>query len=196
MIIFKISLSNSQIRPFIASKLQPRIAPFSYRDWIEEHRETRETMSGAGKKIVDGTFKVSKNIDWEGMAKLLVSDEARKEFFTLRRAFDEVNTQLQTKFSQVFFSLFITRFYSFISPIWTVFTWFPCEFLLLLGLCSNFYICCWLIVISWNGGCWELYWMVWFEPHLCRFLWSDYGKIVFVNRVFIDWFWFSEMGFL
>lgn len=71
-------------------------------------------MSGAGKKIVDGTFKVSKNIDWEGMAKLLVSDEARKEFFTLRRAFDEVNTQLQTKFSQVFFSLFITRFYSFI----------------------------------------------------------------------------------
>ncbi|KAL0390499.1 UNVERIFIED_CONTAM: ATP synthase subunit d, mitochondrial [Sesamum calycinum] len=34
------------------------------------------------------------------MAKLLVSDEARKEFATLRRAFDEVNTQLQTKFSQ------------------------------------------------------------------------------------------------
>ncbi|CAA7020325.1 unnamed protein product [Microthlaspi erraticum] len=34
------------------------------------------------------------------MAKVLVSDEARKEFSTLRRAFDEVNTQLQTKFSQ------------------------------------------------------------------------------------------------
>nr|CAH59402.1 mitochondrial F0 ATP synthase delta chain [Plantago major] len=34
------------------------------------------------------------------MAKVLVSDEARKEFFALRRAFDDVNTQLQTKFSQ------------------------------------------------------------------------------------------------
>lgn len=58
-------------------------------------------MSGAGKKIVDVAFKAGKTIDWEGMAKLLVSDEARKEFATLRRAFDEVNTQLQTKFSQV-----------------------------------------------------------------------------------------------
>ncbi|KAL2541153.1 ATP synthase subunit d [Abeliophyllum distichum] len=57
-------------------------------------------MSGAGKKIVDVAFKAGKTIDWEGMAKLLVSDEARKEFATLRRAFDEVNTQLQTKFSQ------------------------------------------------------------------------------------------------
>ncbi|XP_024035695.1 ATP synthase subunit d, mitochondrial [Citrus clementina] len=33
------------------------------------------------------------------MAKMLVSDEARKEFPTLRRAFDEVNSTLQTKFS-------------------------------------------------------------------------------------------------
>lgn len=57
-------------------------------------------MSGAGKKVVDVAFKASKNIDWEGMAKLLVSDEARKEFATLRRAFDEVNTTLSTKFSQ------------------------------------------------------------------------------------------------
>ena len=60
-------------------------------------------MSGAGKKVVDVAFKASKNIDWEGMAKLLVSDEARKEFATLRRAFDEVNTTLSTKFSQVQF---------------------------------------------------------------------------------------------
>ncbi|KAL2530001.1 ATP synthase subunit d [Forsythia ovata] len=60
----------------------------------------RENMSGAGKKIADVAFKAGKTIDWEGMAKLLVSDEARKEFATLRRAFDEVNTQLQTKFSQ------------------------------------------------------------------------------------------------
>ncbi|KAJ9188897.1 hypothetical protein P3X46_000252 [Hevea brasiliensis] len=57
-------------------------------------------MSGAGKKITDVAFKASKNIDWDGMARLLVTDEARKEFATLRRAFDEVNSQLQTKFSQ------------------------------------------------------------------------------------------------
>ncbi|XP_073156155.1 ATP synthase subunit d, mitochondrial [Henckelia pumila] len=57
-------------------------------------------MSGAGKKVVDVAFKAGKNIDWEGMAKLMGSDEARKEFSTLRRAFDEVNGQLQTKFSQ------------------------------------------------------------------------------------------------
>jgi len=57
-------------------------------------------MSGTGKKIADLTFKASKSIDWDGMAKLLVSGEARKEFATLRRAFDEVNTTLQTKFSQ------------------------------------------------------------------------------------------------
>ncbi|XP_047312327.1 ATP synthase subunit d, mitochondrial-like [Impatiens glandulifera] len=53
-----------------------------------------------GKKIADVTFKVGKTIDWEGMAKLIVSDEAGKEFANLRRAFDEVNTSLQTKFSQ------------------------------------------------------------------------------------------------
>ncbi|KAL1183476.1 hypothetical protein V6Z11_A02G185000 [Gossypium hirsutum] len=46
-------------------------------------------MSRPGKKVVDVAFKASKNIDWEGMAKLLVSDEARKEFATLRRTFDE-----------------------------------------------------------------------------------------------------------
>lgn len=61
-------------------------------------------MNGtAGKKVVDVAFKAGKSIDWDGMAKLLVSDEARKEFATLRRAFDEVNTSLQTKFSQVLF---------------------------------------------------------------------------------------------
>ena len=58
-------------------------------------------MSGAGKKAVDVAFKAGKCIDWDGMAKLMVSEEARKEFSTLRRAFDEVNTALQTKFSQV-----------------------------------------------------------------------------------------------
>ncbi|PPD78840.1 hypothetical protein GOBAR_DD24248 [Gossypium barbadense] len=63
-------------------------------------RESARKMSGPGKKVVDVAFKASKNIDWEGMAKLLVSDEARKEFATLRRTFDEVNSTLQTKFSQ------------------------------------------------------------------------------------------------
>lgn len=57
-------------------------------------------MSGAGKKVSDVAFKASRSIDWDGMAKMLVSDEARKEFSTLRRAFDEVNSTLQTKFSQ------------------------------------------------------------------------------------------------
>ncbi|MBA0868105.1 hypothetical protein Goshw_008911, partial [Gossypium schwendimanii] len=53
-------------------------------------------MSGSGKKVIDVTFKASNNIDWKGMAKLLVSNEARKEFATLRRTFDEVNSTLQT----------------------------------------------------------------------------------------------------
>lgn len=63
-------------------------------------------MSGSGKKVVDVAFKAGKTIDWEGMAKMLVSDDARREFYNLRRAFDEVNTQLQTKFSQVQFLLY------------------------------------------------------------------------------------------
>ncbi|KAF8395229.1 hypothetical protein HHK36_019171 [Tetracentron sinense] len=58
-------------------------------------------MSGAGKKIAEVAVKASKGIDWDGMAKLLVSEEARKEFASLRRAFDEVNNTLQTKFSQL-----------------------------------------------------------------------------------------------
>lgn len=76
-------------------------------------------MSGAGKKVVDVAFKASKNIDWEGMAKLLVSDEARKEFATLRRAFDEVNTTLSTKFSQVQIPNTLYLFF-FIFFIWVV----------------------------------------------------------------------------
>ena len=59
----------------------------------------KKTMSGTAKKVTDVAFKASKNIDWEGMAKLIVSDEARKEFATLHCTFDDVNSQLQTKFS-------------------------------------------------------------------------------------------------
>ncbi|KAL8136577.1 hypothetical protein V2J09_002578 [Rumex salicifolius] len=66
----------------------------------EKKRRKRRKMSSAGKKITDVTFKASKNIDWEGMAKLIISDEARREFATLRRTFEEVNHDLETKFSQ------------------------------------------------------------------------------------------------
>jgi len=67
----------------------------------EKKRKSQVKMSGTVKKVTDVAFKVGRNIDWDGMAKLLVSDEARREFSNLRRAFDEVNSQLETKFSQV-----------------------------------------------------------------------------------------------
>lgn len=51
----------------------------------------------SGKKIVE---KAAKTIDWDGMSKLLISDNARREFFNLRRAYEEVNRTLDTKFSQ------------------------------------------------------------------------------------------------
>ncbi|KAJ6808396.1 ATP synthase subunit d, mitochondrial-like [Iris pallida] len=56
----------------------------------------------SGKKVVETAARAAarKVIDWEGMGKLLVSDEAKKEFVSLRRAFDEVNHELETKFSQ------------------------------------------------------------------------------------------------
>ncbi|XWS24678.1 hypothetical protein CRYUN_Cryun27aG0003100 [Craigia yunnanensis] len=42
-------------------------------------------MSGAGKKVVDVAFKASKNIDWEGMAKLLAKIFLFfRDFFLLR----------------------------------------------------------------------------------------------------------------
>lgn len=64
-------------------------------------RGGRRKMSGNGvKKVAEVAAKAGKAIDWEGMAKMLVSDEARKEFNTLRRTFEDVNHQLQTKFSQ------------------------------------------------------------------------------------------------
>ena len=60
-------------------------------------------MSGNGvKKAVDLAAKASRSvIDWDGMAKVLVTDEARREFANLRRAFNEVNQTLQTKYSMV-----------------------------------------------------------------------------------------------
>jgi len=51
----------------------------------------------SGKKIVE---KAAKTIDWDGMSKLLISDNARREFFNLRRAYEEVKRTLDTKFSQ------------------------------------------------------------------------------------------------
>jgi F-type H+-transporting ATPase subunit d len=60
-------------------------------------------MSGSGvvKKVADAAAKAGKAIDWDGLVKMLVSEEARKEFATLRRTIEDVNHQLQTKFSQV-----------------------------------------------------------------------------------------------
>ncbi|KAF7826796.1 ATP synthase subunit d, mitochondrial [Senna tora] len=40
-------------------------------------------MSGTVKKVTDIAFKAGKNIDLEGMAKLLVFDEPHKRFITL-----------------------------------------------------------------------------------------------------------------
>ncbi|XP_039806288.1 ATP synthase subunit d, mitochondrial-like [Panicum virgatum] len=59
-------------------------------------------MSGNGvvKKVADAAAKAGKAIDWDGLGKMLVSEEARKEFATLRCTFEDVNHQLQTKFSQ------------------------------------------------------------------------------------------------
>lgn len=72
-----------------------------FQSLVRACRRERKRMNRVwARKFCDVAFKPSKNIDWEGMAKLLVSDEARKEFATLRRAFDEVNHELSTKFSQ------------------------------------------------------------------------------------------------
>lgn len=57
-------------------------------------------MSGVGKKVADVAFKAGRTIDWDAMGKVIVSNGAKKEFLNLRRAFEEVNNQLQTKFSR------------------------------------------------------------------------------------------------
>lgn len=48
-------------------------------------------MSGNGKKVPDMAVKAGKAIDCDGM---LVTEEARTEFATLRRSFEDVNHQL------------------------------------------------------------------------------------------------------
>ncbi|CAM8877685.1 unnamed protein product [Rhodiola kirilowii] len=45
--------------------------------------------------VVDVAKKVRATIDWDGLAKLFVSDRARKEFATLRLTFDEVSQFLK-----------------------------------------------------------------------------------------------------
>ncbi|GLJ37066.1 hypothetical protein SUGI_0751020 [Cryptomeria japonica] len=54
-------------------------------------------MSGKGKSIAE---KAAKTIDWDGMAKFLVTDAARKEFKNLRNTYEEVKRTLDTKFNQ------------------------------------------------------------------------------------------------
>ena len=58
-------------------------------------------MSGV-KKMGEVVVKAGKAIDWDGMAKMLISDEARKELANLSRAFDEDNHAFRTKFDQVY----------------------------------------------------------------------------------------------
>lgn len=66
-------------------------------------------------KAVRGATKAGDGIDWDGLGKLLVSDTARKEFANLRRAFNDVNQQLQTKFSMVFL-IFLLRHQIYMYP--------------------------------------------------------------------------------
>lgn len=80
-------------------------------------------------KAVRGATKAGDGIDWDGLGKLLVSDTARKEFANLRRAFNDVNQQLQTKFSMVFL-IFLLRHQIYMYPGSRV--WYRC--------CCNFFI--------------------------------------------------------
>lgn len=62
-------------------------------------------------------------IEWDGIAKLLVSEEARMEFSSLRRAFDEITHALHTEVGQGFFLSFL--FFLFIIII-IVFLYYFC----------------------------------------------------------------------
>ncbi|KAL9317779.1 hypothetical protein ACSQ67_014296 [Phaseolus vulgaris] len=86
-------------------------------------------MSGTVKKVTDVAFKVGRNIDWDGMAKLLVSDEARREFSNLRRAFDEepepidwdyyrkgIGTRLVDMYKEHYESIEVPKFVDTVTP--------------------------------------------------------------------------------
>ncbi|KAL6871548.1 hypothetical protein ACP4OV_014377 [Aristida adscensionis] len=66
----------------------------------ERPAEARMSGNGVAKKAADAAAKAGRAIDWDGLGRMLVSEEARREFATLRRAFEDVNHQLYTKFSQ------------------------------------------------------------------------------------------------
>lgn len=53
-----------------------------------------DTMSGSGKAVAD---KVVKAIDWDYLAKVIVSAEGKRELSALRRAYDEASNVLETK---------------------------------------------------------------------------------------------------
>ncbi|CAN4101718.1 unnamed protein product [Withania somnifera] len=86
-------------------------------------------MSGLVKKIADVTFKAGWTIDWEGMEKLLVTDEARKEFSNLRRAFDDepepinweyyrkgIGSRLVDMYKEAYDSIEIPKFVDTVTP--------------------------------------------------------------------------------
>lgn len=50
------------------------------------------------KAAAQRTFKA---IDWDKLAKIVVSEEGKREMIALKRAYDDVSSQLDTKFNQV-----------------------------------------------------------------------------------------------
>ena len=44
---------------------------------------------------------VAKKIDWEAIAKIVVTDEGKRELTSLRRTYDEVNSTLESKMNVV-----------------------------------------------------------------------------------------------
>eukprot|EP00897_Mesotaenium_endlicherianum_P008372 jgi/Mesen1/7563/ME000392S06824 len=51
----------------------------------------------SGKAVAE---KITKAIDWEALAKVIISDEGKREMSALRRTFDDVSNTLETKMNQ------------------------------------------------------------------------------------------------
>ena len=122
------------------------------------------------KKVVDGAVRASKVINWDNMAKLLVSDESWKEFAVLRRAFEDVNHWLQTKFSQVPDLVFLLPLDW--SNIWfpnlsALFLWWPLP-----------------LLIDWSV------WVVYVQMASCEVL-EGISFVRFYARAFYIWLHFS-----
>ncbi|KAI3869868.1 hypothetical protein MKX03_010613 [Papaver bracteatum] len=76
-------------------------------------------MSGAGKKVADLAAKAatSKGIDWDGMAKLLVSEEARKEFSSLRRYYRKgIGPRVVDTYKEAYDSIQVPKYVDNVTP--------------------------------------------------------------------------------